>query len=197
VRATDRAGNTGPAASFPWTIVVPDTTPPVVSITSAPPAATTATGASFSFAADDPGAVFACALDAAPFTACTSPAAYTGLAIGPHVFSVRATDAAGNTSPAATHAWQVLRPLPDLIVGQLTKSSVTVTNVGTAPAAPSVLSVTLIGTFSIQALQPGQSTTRSWSICRAGTLTAIADRGRAVAESDEGNNSASLVSTCP
>lgn len=197
VRATDRAGNTGPAATVAWTIEAPDTTPPSVTITSAPPAATTSTGASFAFTADDPGAAFACAVDGAPFVACASPVAYTGLAVGPHVFSVRATDAAGNTGPAATHGWQVLRPLPDLVVSQLTTSSVTVTNVGTAPAGPSVLSVTLIGTFSIQALQPGQSTTRGWSVCRAGTLTAIADRGRAVAESDEANNSASLVSTCP
>jgi hypothetical protein len=33
-------------------------------------------------------------------------------------------------------------------------------------------------------------------VCRAGTLTAVADRGHTVAESSERNNTATLTTTC-
>ena len=56
--------------------------------------------------------------------------------------------------------------------------------------------MTLIGTFSFSGLKAGESATRVWSACRVGTLTAIADRGGTVTESNEGNNSRSLVSDC-
>jgi len=56
--------------------------------------------------------------------------------------------------------------------------------------------VTLIGTFTIPGLAPGASATRTWSVCPRGTLLATADRGAAVAESNESNNTATLVSDC-
>jgi hypothetical protein len=42
-------------------------------------------------------------MDAGAWSPCTSPAGYTGLALGPHVFEVRATDPANNVdaSPAS------------------------------------------------------------------------------------------------
>jgi hypothetical protein len=196
VRATDRAGNTGPPATAAWTFEPPDTTPPTVSITGGPSGTTTATAATFAFTADEAGASFACSLDGAPHAPCTSPVAYATLAVGPHTFAVRATDAAGNTGADATRAWEVVAPLPDLVASLLTKTSVVVTNVGSVAAGPSLLSVTLIGTFSLPALLPGQSVTRTWSVCRAGTLTAVADRGHTVAESSERNNTASLTTSC-
>jgi RNA polymerase sigma factor (sigma-70 family) len=193
VRARDRAGNVGPAATVRWTVVRPDTTPPTVTITSA---STGGDGATFAFGASEAGSVFGCSLDGAAFSSCTSPAAYAGLAPGSHTFAVHATDAAGNTGDPATHTWTIAPPLPDLVVSSLTETGFTVTNTGTAAAGPFVVSVTLIGTFSIPGLAPGQSATRVWSACRRGTLTAIADRGQAVAESNERNNARSLVSDC-
>src|SRR5205807_1126792 len=91
VRATDAAGSTGAARAAPWT---PATTPPTASIAKPPTSPTNATGASFDFAASEPSR-FACSLDGAGFTPCTSPAGYTGLADGSHTFSVQATDIAG------------------------------------------------------------------------------------------------------
>src|SRR5207237_6852359 len=68
-------------------------------ITSAPPAPSTSSSASFSFTATEAGSSFACQLDASAFAACASPKSYSGLADGGHTFQVRATDPAGNTDP--------------------------------------------------------------------------------------------------
>jgi hypothetical protein len=193
VRARDRAGNVGPTATAHWTIEAPDTTPPVATIASV---STNAGEAVFTFSSSEPGSTFECALDGGAFAPCASPQSYSALAYGSHTFSVRATDSAGNTGPDATHAWSYPQPLPDLVVSKLTETSVTVANVGTAPAGPFVVSVTLIGTFSFAGLAPGQSATRVWSACRVGTLSAVADRGASVGESDETNNTLTLVSDC-
>ncbi len=103
VRATDAAGNTGPDASHVWTI---DTIAPAVTITGAPSSPTNSNSPSFAFAADGP-ATFRCKLNAGAFATCSSPKAYAGLPDGQHSFEVEATDAAGNTSTAAVHAWTV------------------------------------------------------------------------------------------
>jgi hypothetical protein len=171
----------------------PDTTAPTVEIVAA---STRGSDASLAFTASEAGSAFSCSLDGGPFETCGSPRVYSGLAPGGHTFAVRATDPAGNTGPSATHSWTVAQPLPDLVVSALTETSFTVTNAGAAPAGAFVVSVTLIGTFTFAGLPPGQSATRTWSACRRGTLTAIADRGAAVAESNEDNNSRSLVSDC-
>ena len=168
-----------------------------MTIGSGPPSPTTGTAASVTFSSNEPGSSFACSLDGAAFTACASPASYTALAAGSHTFAVQATDAAGNTSGVATHSWTIVAPLPDLVVGSLAKNSITIRNQGTAPAGPSTLTITLVGTFSVPVIQPGASITFSWSTCRVGTYSAIVDRTNAVAESDETNNRASRVNTCP
>jgi hypothetical protein len=113
VRATDAAGNTdATAASHSWTIVPPaDTTPPETTIDSGPEASTTSTDADFTFSSSEGGSTFECSLDGAAFAGCASPAQLTGLAVGPHTFEVRATDAAGNMdSTAAAHGWTIAAP---------------------------------------------------------------------------------------
>jgi RNA polymerase sigma factor (sigma-70 family) len=196
VRGTDRAGNVGPPATVTWTYTPPDTRPPITTITSAPPATTTATSASFSFSADEAGSTFACSLDGAAFTACTSPLSYQSLAFGSHTFAVRATDQAGNVGQAQTRAWTILAPLPDLVITAFGRNSITVTNRGTATAGSSVLTITLVGTFTVPSLRPGASVTLSWSTCRVGAYTAIVDRTNVVAESNESNNTATRSNTC-
>jgi hypothetical protein len=110
VRATDAAGNTDPSPpTQTWTVdPTTDTTAPGTAITSGPPGYTYAGTAIFAFISRDPGAVFECRLDAGSWEPCTSPTTYTELPSGEHTFSVRATDAAGNTDPTpATQTWWI------------------------------------------------------------------------------------------
>lgn len=55
----------------------------------------------------EPGAAFTCGLDGGAFADCVSGVRYPGLGDGEHVLAVRATDAAGNVSPATEHRFTV------------------------------------------------------------------------------------------
>ena len=118
VRATDAAGNTDPTpATREWTVSStpppPDTTPPETTIVSSPPSTTTSTSASFSFNSTESGSSFECQLDGAAFGSCNSPKSYSGLSVGSHTFTVRATDPAGNVDPTpASWSWTVQSPPP-------------------------------------------------------------------------------------
>jgi hypothetical protein len=111
VRASDDFGNTDTSPdSYSWEI---GDIPPDVTIDAAPPASTFLRDASFEFDAGEPGATFECSLDNAAFTACVSPQAYAGLAVGEHSFRVRAV-VAGQVADGAitTHTWTVAEPPP-------------------------------------------------------------------------------------
>ena len=113
VKATDTAGNTDASpATQSWTVqtVTPpgDTTAPETTITSGPSGTTTSTSASVAFSSTESGSTFQCKLDSASWAGCTSAKAYSGLSVGAHAFSVKATDAAGNTDATpATDNWTV------------------------------------------------------------------------------------------
>jgi hypothetical protein len=108
VQATDAAGNSG-EASYEWTI---DTVAPTTAITKKPSDPSGVDSAAFEFSANESGATFKCDLDEGGFATCTSPKIYNDLADGLHAFSVRATDAAGNTGQAESHTWLVETVLP-------------------------------------------------------------------------------------
>lgn len=112
VRATDAATNVGPTASASWTI---DATPPNTTLSGAPAGTVASTDATISFGATESPATFACSLDGAGFSACTSPAVLTGLADGSHTFRVRATDAAANTDPTPATATWIVDAAPPVI----------------------------------------------------------------------------------
>jgi CSLREA domain-containing protein len=134
VRAIDIQGNADPTpATHTWTIVEPppDETAPDTTIDSGPDLTTVSTDATFTFSSDEDGVTFECSLDGDPFEACTSPAEYSGLAVGDRTFAVRAVDAAGNVDPTpATYAWTVALPAVDTAVtcGQVVTQSIRVTN---------------------------------------------------------------------
>jgi hypothetical protein len=142
VRATDAAGNTdASAATATWTVsAVPpvDTTAPTVTISAKPASGTTATTASFSFAGSDDttpagSLTFRCKLDTGAYATCVSPKGYSGLAVGSHTFSVRATDGAGNQSTAATATWTIAAPdTTDPTVTITSKPSATIPSLATS-----------------------------------------------------------------
>ena len=109
VAAKDQAGNLDSTpAMYVWNI---DTTAPHTTISSGPANPTTSTTATFVFdSANSPGDQFQCRLDGSPanFAPCTSPATYTGLSLGNHMFEVRGKDSANNmeTTPA-TYSWMI------------------------------------------------------------------------------------------
>ncbi|MEW5829758.1 MAG: SBBP repeat-containing protein, partial [Chloroflexota bacterium] len=111
VRGVDTLGNTDPTpASFAWTI---DTAAPDTQIDTMPADPSNSADASFSFSSPNGGVTFECRLDGG-FVPCVSPSNYTGLADGPHIFEVRASDAAGNVDPTpASYAWTIDTFAPD------------------------------------------------------------------------------------
>jgi Galactose oxidase-like, Early set domain len=104
VRATDTAGNVGPARSYTWTV---DTDGPTATITSKPSSPTNSTAPSFGFTVSEAGSSFVCRLDGGAFAPCFSPKGYTGLADGLHSFEVKATDQVGNTGTVDAFAWTI------------------------------------------------------------------------------------------
>ena len=106
VKARDPAGNDSAPKTHAWTI---DLVNPIVTIDPAtqPRDPTNGTAASFAFASTKLGSTFACELDGAGFTPCTSPAVYSGLGDRRHRFAVRATDPLGTTGPATVWEWTV------------------------------------------------------------------------------------------
>lgn len=102
--AVDTSANAADAAHA----VTVDNTAPETIIDAGPSGTVGSSSASFSFHASQSGSTFSCRLDGGGFSACSSPATYTGLVNGSHTFDVRATDPAGNTdgSPAG-RSWTV------------------------------------------------------------------------------------------
>jgi hypothetical protein len=112
VRATDALGNTGPQASYSWTI---DTAPPTTSITGKPSNPSNIESPTFAFTASE-SATFECKLDGAAFAPCSSPNGYTALADGAHTFRVKATDTAGNAGPETTYSWTIDTIVPTALI---------------------------------------------------------------------------------
>jgi Bacterial Ig-like domain len=116
VRQHNPAGTRGPAATDDY--VLDATAPAAPAITGSPAPVANGSEPAWSFTAEA-GAVVECRLqrgaaDVRPWGPCTSPRTYglAGEPDGDYVFSVRATDAAGNVSPVATNGHRVDRVPP-------------------------------------------------------------------------------------
>jgi hypothetical protein len=106
VRAVDLAGNVSDVTRYSWRIDL--TPPPAPAISGGPANPTTATVATFAFTDGEAGVTYRCQLDGGGYSSCASPAAYSGLALIPHVFSVRAVDTAGNIGAPSSRGWTVV-----------------------------------------------------------------------------------------
>ncbi len=110
-----------------------DTTAPDTSLTSAPSGSTTSTSASMTFTATEPASTFQCRIDGGAWATCSSPASYSGLAVGAHSFDVRAIDLSGNIDASpATASWTVTAPAdttpPDTSITSAPSGSTTSTS---------------------------------------------------------------------
>ena len=115
VRAIDEMGNVDPTpATRTWTYV--DVNSPDTSIDIGPEEETEGTVAIFEFTGEDfHGNMlfdFECSLDGEDFKPCVSPVTVEGLAIGPHVFQVRAVSPSGVVdSTPEWYEWLIIPPL--------------------------------------------------------------------------------------
>ena len=91
----------------------PAPTPPATpTIDSGPPSVTIETNATFTFSSTTAGVSYLCRLDTAAFASCTSPKGYTALAVGTHVFEVKARDAGLLESGVAAQTWRIAEASP-------------------------------------------------------------------------------------
>lgn len=81
-------------------------TVPPPTITGKPTNPTASTSATFAFTGAPSGGSYQCKLDAAAFSACTSPKTYTGIATGSHTFQVLAVDKSKQSTPVS-YSWTV------------------------------------------------------------------------------------------
>jgi hypothetical protein len=151
-----RAGDT--SAASPALSILIDTVAPAVSVTAGPNGTVVDASATFSFAIGD-GLAAECRLDATAFGACSSPAQYSGLALGAHAFDVRAADLAGNVG-SDTRSWTVAAPA--------------------APSMPALDASTDSGRFADDGVTNAGSLLFTGS-CVDGDLMQLYDAGSAVA----------------
>jgi predicted phage tail protein len=110
VRAVSSAGSDATPETHQWTVVaLPDTV-----IDSGPPAESISSSAIFSFSSAT-GLTFECSLDLEAYTTCVSPAEYTNLAVGQHIFLVRAVNDDGVDPDPAMATWTIVE-LPETTI---------------------------------------------------------------------------------
>ena len=109
VRALDAVDNVDLSpAQATWTV---DTIPPQTSNTSGPKGKIPTGPLTVGFSSSDPSATFLCSLDGAVASSCSFPDHLPDPGPGPHTFTVKAVDAAGNIDAVgATETWDSVSP---------------------------------------------------------------------------------------
>lgn len=156
-----------------------DVTPPNTTITGGPLSVTNLTSASFTFSSTETGSAFACKLDSAGFTACTSPISYSGLAAGPHTFQAQATDASGNFDQTpASYSWTIDLTLPDTAITSGPSGTITTNSASFAWTGNDNISAAanLLYAYRLEPLESnfsafGSATSRSYANLASGNYT--------------------------
>ncbi len=107
VVAEDESGNTG-SDTHNWEI---DLTQPVVSV-SGPEGKINVSTVSYSFSSNEEDSSYECSKELEPWSACTSPKEYSGLAEESHTFHFRTIDPAGNISESSSKTITIDLTLP-------------------------------------------------------------------------------------
>lgn len=103
--STNTANTVGEAVSL---VEGEDTTPPITALLSYPTNPTISTSATFTFTDNEVGSTYQCNLDSAGYATCTTPKAYTSLALGSHNFLVRAIDSSSNVDASPeSYDWTI------------------------------------------------------------------------------------------
>jgi hypothetical protein len=191
--AEDRAGNeSGESEALPLRI---DTQAPVTVIDTMSQLGDTA---EFEFSADEPGATFECQMDDDAFAACASPRAYAGLPPGPHTYSVRATDSAGNVD--ATPAARTFVTNSPPAAGSVTLSPVAPARTQTLTATPTGFSDADGDQLTYQyrwfkAGAPLEASGKTLDLTQAGAVRGDEIRVEVTATDGNGGTSASVSAT--
>jgi hypothetical protein len=135
---------------------------PETNIVSGPSGTVSSSSATFGFSASIAGSTFACSLDNAAFTSCTTPKAYTGLTPGPHSFCVRATANGLTDQSPACRTWTVVSAPPTIgaiAITPLTPTTARITYTATddsgvaptcTPASGSTITILSSGVTTVQ-----------------------------------------------
>jgi hypothetical protein len=139
VRAVNGVYSDHVPATRTWTV---DTTPPVTILDpfSGPGQGSlqAVDAETFAFSLNEAGSA-ECSVDGGPFSACSSPVTLSALTAGPHSFSVRGTDVAGNLGASMFRSWVTWGPDRD-------RDRADAPTVGAAPKLTFKLSATGKGT---------------------------------------------------
>jgi hypothetical protein len=152
VRARSAKGRRSSVNRFTWTITETPPPPPPT-ITSGPDGSTTSTDATFEFSVAD-GAAAECRLDDGLWLPCSSPVIYVGLAVGTHVFCVRAVAANGTVGPETCRTWTITAGATEEPTGAFTMSG----------SLPSLLTPGSGGTLPLTVTNPYDFPLRVWSL---------------------------------
>ena len=162
VRAFDTGGNSGAQVDVPFTV---EASTPETTITNGPANSTQSRIADFTFVASET-ATFACTLDGTSLGACVSPVHLTGMADGPHDFSVAATDTAGHTDLSPAHwTWTV----------DVTKPVITITSAPSGTVFSDTASVSWSVNESVTSVECALDGAAFLACANPKVMTALAD----------------------
>lgn len=115
IQATDEAGNISSPLTQTW---LADFTAPTVDFNSTPAAISNQLSGTFTFTGRDNFAAplkYECQTDSAAFVSCVSGVGFY-LNSGPHTFTIRAIDSAGNVSNPKSYSWTIDRSAPTVYI---------------------------------------------------------------------------------